>query len=35
MKAVCDGTPFTVEKILPGAGIKLGITRSVGQHLTH
>ena len=24
MKAVCNGTPFTVEKIAPRAGIELG-----------
>ena len=24
MKAVCNGTPFTVEKISPRAGIELG-----------
>ena len=32
--AVCNGAPFTVEKILPRARIELG-HRSVGQHLTH
>ena len=35
MKAVCNGTPFMVEKILPRAGIELGIARSVGQRLAH
>ena len=35
MKAVCYGTPITVEKILPQAGIYLGTARSVGQRLTH
>ena len=30
MKAVCNGTPFTVEKILPRTGIELGTPRSVG-----
>ena len=35
MKAVCNGAPFTVEKILPRAGIELGTARSVGQRLTH
>ena len=31
--AVCNGTPFTVEKISPRAGIELGTARSVGQRL--
>ena len=35
MKAVCNGIPFTVEKILPLAGIKLTTARSVGQCLAH
>ena len=25
MKAVCNGTPFTVEKVSPPAGIELGL----------
>ena len=32
---MCNGAPFTVEKILSGAGIELGTARSVGQRLTH
>ena len=35
MGAVCDGTPLTVEKISPRAGLELGTARSVGQRLTH
>ena len=35
MKAVCTGAPFTVEKILPRAGIELGTARSADQSLTH
>ena len=35
LKAVCNGTLFTVEKILPGAGLKLRTARSAGQRLTH
>ena len=35
MKAVCNRTLFTVEKILPRAGLKLVTARSVGQRLTH
>ena len=35
IKAVCNETPFMVEKISPQAGLKLGATRSVGQRLTH
>ena len=34
-KAVCNGTPFVVEKISPRAGLELVTARSVGQHLTH
>ena len=34
-KAVCNGTPFTVEKISPRVGLELGTARSVGQLLTH
>ena len=33
--AVCNATPFTVEKISPRAGFDLGTARSVGQRLTH
>ena len=33
--AVCSGTPFMNEKILPRAGLKLGTAVSVGQCLTH
>ena len=33
MKGLCNGSPFTVEKISPPAGIELG--RSVGQRVTH
>ena len=33
--AVCNGTPFTVEKLSPGAGFDLATARSVGQRLTH
>ena len=35
MKAVCNGTPPTVEKTSPQVGLKLGTARSVGQRLTH
>ena len=35
MKTVCNGTPFTVEKISPRAGLEPGTARSVGQRLTH
>ena len=35
MKAVCNGTPFTVEKISPGAGFELGTTRSLSQRLIY
>ena len=35
MKAVCNGTPFKLEKILSRAGIELVTARSVGQRLTH
>ena len=35
MKFECNGTLFTVEKISPRAGLKLGTARSVGQRLTH
>ena len=35
MKAVCNGTPFTVEKISSQVRIELGTSRSVVQHLTH
>ena len=31
MKAVCNGNPFTNEKILPREGFKPGTARSVGQ----
>ena len=34
MKVFCNGTLFTVEKILPRAGLRPGTARSVGQHLT-
>ena len=30
-----NGTPFTVEKISPRAGLELGTARSAGQLLTH
>ena len=30
-----NGTPFTVEKIFPRAGLEHGAARSVGQRLTH
>ena len=32
---MCNGNPFTVEKISPQAGLELGTARSVGHHLTH
>ena len=32
---MCNGAPFTVEKVTPRAGIELGIARSVGQRLTY
>ena len=35
MKGFVQWNPFTVEKILPPAGIELGTARSVGQRLTH
>ena len=35
MKGLCNGTPFTIEKISPRAGLELGTARSVGQRLTH
>ena len=35
MKGLCNGTLFTVEKILPRAGLELATVRSVGQRLTH
>ena len=31
-KAVCNGTLFTVEKILPQAGLEPRTARSAGQH---
>ena len=31
MKVVCNGTPFTVERISPRAWLELGTARSVGQ----
>ena len=34
-KAVCIGTPFTVEKISPRTGLELKTTRTAGQRLTH
>ena len=34
MKGLCNGIPFTVEKISPRVGLELG-TRSAGQRLTH
>ena len=34
-KAVWNGTLFTVEKVLPWAGLELGTARSVGQCLMH
>ena len=33
--AMCNWSPFTVEKISPRAGIELGTARSVGQRLIH
>ena len=35
MKGRVQWNPFTVEKILPRAGIELGTARSVGQRSTH
>ena len=35
MKGVCNGAPYTVEKITPRVGLELGTARSVGQRLTH
>ena len=35
IKAVCNRTPFTVETILPRAGLELGTDRSIDQGLTH
>ena len=32
---MCNGTPFTVEKISPRVGFAPGTARSVGQRLTH
>ena len=32
---MCNGTPFTIEKISPRAGLELGTARSVGHRLTH
>ena len=32
---VCTGTPFTVEKNPPRAGLELGTARSAGQRLTY
>ena len=32
---MCNGTPFTVEKSSPRAGLEPGSARSVGQRLTH
>ena len=32
---MCNGTPFTVEKISPRAGLELGTSRSVDQRSTH
>ena len=32
---MCNGTPFTVEKISPRAGLEPGTARSVGQRLTN
>ena len=32
---MCNGTLLTVEKILPGEGLKLQTARSVGQCLTY
>ena len=34
-KAVCNGTPFMVEKISPRVRIELGPARSVGQRFNH
>ena len=33
--AVRNGTPFTVKKILPRAGLELATARSIGHRLTH
>ena len=35
MEAVCNGTPFSVEKTLPRVGLEIGTAKSVGQRLTH
>ena len=35
MKGCVQWNPFTVEKILPMAGLQLGTARSAGQRLTH
>ena len=32
---MCNGTPFTIEKILASGGLELTTARSVGQRLTH
>ena len=33
-KALCIGTPFTIENISTRAGLEIGTARSVGQRLT-
>ena len=33
IQAVCNGTPFMVEKMSTQMGLGSGIARSVGQHL--
>ena len=35
MKGYVQGTPFTVKKVSPQAGLELGTARSAGQPLTH
>ena len=35
LEAICNGTPFSVEKISPRAGLELGSARSVDQRLTY
>ena len=35
MKAVCNGTPFMIEKISPQVGLEPVTARSVGQLLTY
>ena len=35
IKGLCNGTPSTVEKNSPQAGLELGTARSASQRLTH